>query len=296
MATVEKVNRIALRSIVFATDFSPFSEAALPYAIAIARQYGGRVLATHVAPPSVYSEAPPERWSTAQRDDAERDHRRIDRLESELGTLPHQILMRVGDVWEVLRNLIKEEDVDLVVLGTHGRTGLKKLMIGSVAEEIFRQAQCPVMTIGPHIERRDAAEIKFKNILFATDFSLASVAGLRYALSLAEENQATISLLHCIETPSVGSVDLDSNASFVLKELEQLVPNEAAFWCKPKCFVEYGGHAEAIVTFAKAHDVDLIVMGVRAASGDPEISTHLAKRTAHKVVAHASCPVLTVRG
>jgi nucleotide-binding universal stress UspA family protein len=296
MKTVETVNRIALSNVLFATDFSPFSDAALPYAISIARQYGGKVFATHVVPPSSYNIVPPDTWPMAVEAEGERDQHRIDRLEAILGTVPHDILMKVGDVWQVLSTLVKEENIDLLVIGTHGRTGLSKLMMGSVAEEIFRQAQCPVMTIGPEVPFRDASVVKFKSILFATDFSQASKAGLRYAISLAEESQATISLLHCIEKPAVGSVDLDSNASFVLRELEQLVPKDAEFWCKTKCFVEYGNHAEAIVGFAEKHKVDLIVMGVRAAAGNPEIATHLPKRTAHKVVAHATCPVLTVRG
>jgi nucleotide-binding universal stress UspA family protein len=296
MKTVETVNRIALQNVLFATDFSPFSDAALPYAVSIARQYGGKVFATHVVAPSSYNVVPPDTWPMAVEDEGERDQQQVDRLETKLVAVPHNILMKVGDVWQVLANLIRQDNIDLLVLGTHGRTGLSKLMMGSVAEEIFRQAQCPVMTIGPLVPWRDAAAILFKNILFATDFSQASQAGLRYAISLAEESQATISLLHCLEKPAVGSVDLNSNAAFVMRELEQLVPKDAEFWCKTKCFVEYGDHAEAIVGFAETHHVDLIVMGVRAATGNPEIGTHLANRTAHKVVAHATCPVLTVRG
>ena len=296
MKTVETVNRIALQNVLFATDFSPFSDAALPYAVSIARQYGGKVFATHVVAPGSYNLVPPDTWPMAVEDEGARDQHRIDHLEGKLGTVPHDIRMKVGDVWPVLSKLVKEDNIDLLVLGTHGRTGLSKLMMGSVAEEIFRQAQCPVMTVGPEVASRDAAEIKFNNILFVTDFSQASKAGLRYAISLAEESQATISLLHCIEKPAVGSVDLNSNAAFVKRELEQLVPKDAEFWCKTECFVEYGDHAEAIVAFAEKHHVDLIVMGVRAATGNPEIGTHLANRTAHKVVSHATCPVLTVRG
>lgn len=296
MKTTETVSRIALRNILFATDFSPFSDAALPYAVSVARQYGGKVFAAHAVPAANYNLVPPDTWPMAVEDEGERDQPQLERLEAELATVPHDILMKVGDVWHVLSTLIKEDDIDLVVLGTHGRTGLSKLMMGSVAEEVFRQAQCPVLTVGPEVPLHSPAEIKFKNILFATDFSQASKAGLRYAISLAEEGQATLSLLHCLEKPAVGSVDLDANASFVLGELEALVPKDAEFWCKTKCFVEYGDRAEAIVAFAEQHQVDLIVMGVRAASGSPEISTHLGKHTAHKVVAHASCPVLTVRG
>lgn len=296
MKTVETVSRIALQNVLFATDFSPFSDAALPYAVSIARQYGGKVFATHVVPTGSYNLVPPDTWPMAVENEGERDSYRIDHLEMKLATVPHDILMKVGDVWPVLSTLIEEDNIDLLVLGTHGRTGLSKLMMGSVAEEIFRQTQCPVMTVGPEVPSRDGPGIKFTNILFVTDFTQASKAGLRYAISLAEESQATISLLHCLEKPAVGSVDLNSNSAFVMRELEQLVPKDAEPWCKTQCFVEYGDRAESIVAFAEKHHVDLIVMGVRAATGNPEIGTHLANRTAHNVVSHATCPVLTVRG
>ena len=296
MKALETVHRIGLQNILFATDFSPFSDAALPYAVSLARHYGGTIFATHVASPGSAGMVPPDTWPMAVEDENERDLRQVDHLEMALSKVPHKILMKMGNVWQVLSTLIREDNIDMLVLGTHGRTGFRKLIMGSVAEEIFRQAQCPVLTIGPEVRPRSAEEIMFKNVLFVTDFSQASLAGLRYAISLAEEHQGTLSLLHCIEKPSVGSVDLDSNGSFVLRKLEELVPKDAEPWCSTKCFVEYGVHSEAINNFVEKNGTDLIVLGVRAAGGNPEIATHLTDRTAHKIVAHATCPVLTVRG
>jgi nucleotide-binding universal stress UspA family protein len=296
MRAPEIQSRISLQNILFATDFSPFSDYALPYAVALARQYGGAIFATHVAASAGNDFVTSETWPMAIDDIEHRDQEQVKRLDSALYGVPHKILMKMGHVWQVLRTLIREHNIDLLVLGTHGRTGFRKLMMGSVAEEIFRQAQCPVLTVGPEVRSRGDGAIRLRNILFATDFTLASVAGLRYAISLAEENEGTLSMLHCLETPAVGSVDFESHASFLRERLADLVPKDAEFWCRTKCFVEYGDHAEAIVNFAATHDIDLIVMGVRPAAGDPEIATHLASRTAHKVVSHATCPVLTVRG
>ena len=296
MKTLETSNRIALQNVLFATDFSPFSENALPYAVAIAKQYDGKVFAVHAVSASAFNKVPAATWPVAIDDESKHDQWQVDRLNQELAGVPHEVLMKVGDVWQVLSKLIKQAGIDLLVLGTHGRTGMSKILMGSVAEEIFRQAQCPVLTVGPEVRARNAEAVRFKKILFATDFSDASKAGLRYAFSLAEENQATISLLHCIEEPETGSVDLDANAAFIKRQLEELVPNDARNWCNTRCFVEYGEHAEAILAFAKKEHFDLIVMGVRAATGSPEMATHLANRTAHTIVAHAACPVLTVRG
>ncbi len=296
MKTLEISNRIALQNVLFATDFSPFSENALPYAIAIAKQYDGKVFAVHAVAAGAFNTVPAETWPVAIDDESRHEQRQVDRLDRELAGIPHEVLMKVGDVWQVVSKLVKQAGINLLVLGTHGRTGMSKLLMGSVAEEIFRQAQCPVLTVGPEVRMRNKEAVQFRKILFATDFSDVSKAGLRYALSLAEENEAAIVLLHCIEEPEAGSVDLDANAAFAKRQLEEMVPKDARNWCDTRCFVEYGEHAQAIVAFAKKHHIDLIVMGVGAATGSPEMSTHLANRTAHNVVAHATCPVLTVRG
>jgi nucleotide-binding universal stress UspA family protein len=97
----------------------------------------------------------------------------------------------------------------MLVLGTHGRSGVGKLLIGSVAEEVFRRAACPVLSIGPKVSQQPAGEIQFHNILFATDFSENSLAALPYAISLAEEDQAQLTLLYVIGQPAAGIVDLE---------------------------------------------------------------------------------------
>lgn len=149
------------------------------------------------------------------------------RLEAQLRGVPHEALFGVGDVWNVLSQLIGKHDIDLIVVGTHGRTGARKLVMGSIAEKIFRQAFCPVLTVGPNVVRQQKSVAEFNQILLATDFGGESVAAAPYAISLAQEHQACLSLLHVLERPDVGTVDLESNSDFLVRRLQELVPKDA---------------------------------------------------------------------
>jgi len=238
-------------------------------------------------------------YETVRRDAMER----MIELSPALGDLPHRVHVRRGSVWDVLSEIVTKEHVDLMVLGTHGRTGLGKLLMGSVAEEILRQARCPVLTIGPRAsgglkqeflpdgKELASEEIEFREIIFATDFSPESVAAAKFAISLAEEFQARLALLHVIEE---HDRDQPSPTEWALECLERLVPEDAALWCKPGIVIKFGSPAECILKAAAERNADLIVLGVRPAA-HLGIASHLTRGTIHKVVAHACCPVLTVR-
>ena len=183
----------------------------------------------------------------------------------------------------------------MIVLGTHGRTGVGKLLLGSVAEEIIRRSPCPVLTIGPHAAARAANGAKISEVLFATDFSPASQAATRYALSLVQEHSAHLTLLHVLETAKAAKTAEPARlADATERVLENLIPGDAKAWCKSRCVVEYGSPAEKILEVARDHNADLIVLGVRRPEGIPGSSTHLPFATAHKLLGQARCPVLTV--
>src|SRR5207248_11055703 len=133
--------------------------------------------------------------------------------------------------WEVLERLIERHEIDLFVLGTHGRQGLSKLVMGSAAEEIFRRARCPVLTVGPKAARDPGNFENWKTILFATDFSAGSLKALPYALSLAEENEAKLILLHLVPLDPVQ--DQQDIERAVIERMEGMVPEDAAAWCDP---------------------------------------------------------------
>ncbi|MGA2980183.1 MAG: universal stress protein [Terriglobales bacterium] len=301
MKTLEAGKRIAINNILFATDFSPHSNAALPYALAIAHQYGARLYGAHVLSSDDYLFVAPETWPAHVQREEQLQQEAVERLEEQLRGVPHQALSGVGDVWDALNQLIGEHDIDLLVIGSHGRTGARKLLMGSIAEKIFRRASCPVLTVGPNVVHQQKSVAEFDQILLATDFGEESLAAAAYAISLAQEHQARLSLLHVVapskaEQPHAGTMGSESNTDFLVRRLQELVPWDTELWCHPEYFIQSGPPAELILRFSGAHGVDLIVMGARPAHGVVSAVTHFAHTTAQHIVAHATCPVLTVRG
>jgi len=300
MHTVEAGRRIALKDILFATDFSPCSHAALPYALAVARRYGATLHAAHVMPTKAeLILMSPESWPRLAEEDDEIRQPYLDQIEKQLEEVPHSVLTPRGDVANVLVQIIEEREIDLLVLGTHGRSGVGKLFLGSVAEKVFRRAVCPVLSVGPHVSHQPNGEIQFQRIVFATDFSEDSLAALPYAISLAEEDQAELALLHVIEQPAAGIADLEEVKACVIRSLKELVPVEAEPWCRPQYLLEFGHQfappAERILEIATERAADLIVLGVHSVRGKLNLTTHLASTTA-QILTQAACPVLTVRG
>jgi nucleotide-binding universal stress UspA family protein len=139
---------------------------------------------------------------------------------------------------------------------------------------------------------------RFHRLLFATDFTPEAAAAAPYAISIADENQARLILLHVMRNPGPTAAEKNAQDSVanVMHELYEIVPQSAELWCRPEAIVRFGNAADRILEAAKEHDADLIVLGVRDAAGRLGAATHLERTTAHKVVAHAACPVLTVRG
>lgn len=204
--------------------------------------------------------------------------------------MPH-FIARKGDVWTKLSRIVETNRIDLIVAGTHGRSGVGKLLMGSVAGKIFRRASCPGLTVGPAVSGEPDTIIDMHEMLFATDFNAVSVAALPYANSLAQENNARLYILHVVENP-VRAVD--ENA---LKDrLRDLIPKGAKLTSRPKVVVEYGPPAERILGVAEELAMDLIVLGVKRTPLHFEASPHLALSTAYKVVSQSICPVLTLRG
>jgi nucleotide-binding universal stress UspA family protein len=230
----------------------------------------------------------------AQEDDAQAN---MQRVKAQLVGLPNEtIIERNTGVWPALESAIKELSIDLIVVGTHGRTGAQKLLLGSVAEEIFRRSHVPVLTIGPSEKRGAHRGARFHHVLFATDFSEDSLAAAGYALSMAQENEAKLTLLHVMKEPELFDKTAEDRISSASFRLHEIVPEAAESWCRPDTVVRFGTAADRILDVAKDRDVDLIVLGVRGNRGVPGAATHLERATAHKVVVHAPCPVLTVRG
>jgi nucleotide-binding universal stress UspA family protein len=299
MKAIETGVRLALKNILLLTDFSEPSEISIPFAIAIAREYESSVYAMHVLTPVQLAYASPEAAAAAIEGLEEGAQAGMQRVDAQLVGVPHEtMLVRGESVWPPVERALDEWAIDLVILGTHGRTGAIKLLFGSVAEEIFRRASVPVLTIGPSVRKGFHGGGQFRRVLFATDFTSEAQAAAPYAISMAQENQARLLLLHVMRDPELKTIKRTAQDSVanVMHQLYEIVPQEAELWCRPEPTVRFGNPAERILEAANELEADLIVLGVRDAAGHLGAATHLERTTAHKVVARAICPVLTVRG
>lgn len=280
MASAAAVTRVAFRNILFATDLSYLSDAAVPYVMETARLYGSQVYAVHVRHRGGAWGRPEENA--------------VAFLQERLKDIPHEVLIREGDIKPCLLGVMDEKQIDLTVVSTHGRTGLGRVLLGSVAEGIFREAMCPVLTIGPHLVRDPHGALKIKEILYATDMTPISDGAAKYAVSLAQENQARLTILHVQAAATTREmVESEHNASVTLRRLQEIVPPDAKLWCEAYCLVEQGEPAEKILDVAARYRTDLIVLGIRPHGIG--MATHVSRPTAHRVVVGAPCPVLTAR-
>jgi nucleotide-binding universal stress UspA family protein len=230
---------------------------------------------------------------------------KLDHVALRFEGIPHHSYVRHGQIWKNLAEIIAEQEVDLIVVGTHGRTGLGKLLLGSVAEDILRHAPCPVLTVGPRISGRaklpafqtagrDLAppELDLRQIVFATNFAHNSALVAQAAVSLAEAFHSRLTLMHVFEDYThVGSQPnlLEEG----VRRLQELLPKDAALQYAPETVLEFGSAAERILRVASQREADLLVLGARPAARAG--STHLPWTTAHQVIAQAHCPVLTIR-
>lgn len=285
--------RTRFENILFATDFSPAAALAIPFVKKLARHFQSNLVALHVKPPVVNPMTQPGTWPTDLEAAKVADKQHRDELFETFAGIHTVVLLEEGDIQSILVKALEKYDTDLVIIGTRGRTGIAKMLLGSVAEEIFRTVPCPVLTVGPH---SDSFRANIREILFTTDFASEASAAAAYAISLAQEFQARLTLLHVVAEPKPGElVSWSDVRDSSQKLLSKLVPDEAEAWCKPEYFVERGDPAERILDLANLREVDLIVLGAQPERGVPGAATHLPIATAHKVVAHAKCPVLTVR-
>ena len=296
MSAMQTTNEIRLKNVLYATDFSRPADAAFPYAAEFARRFGAKFYAVHVRTPDNYLLAAPESWSIANAEFEKQENALRAVLRCDLPHLETEVMAVEGGIWPALESVIHENQIDLLVLGTHGRTGIKKFLLGSVAEEIVRRATCPVLTVGPHSLSGPPLEGRFHEILYATDFSEASVAAAPYVAELSSEHHAQLTLLHVVRKFRTGEpMRPDEIEADAIERMQHLIPEKAALWSQPRYAVREGDPAEAILEEARGRKADLIVLGVRKPSSSPERIPHLLAAITHKVIAQAACPVLTVR-
>ncbi len=296
MKTPDPASQIAPKKILFATDFSPASEAALPYAFSLAGHYGSKLYLAHVISLEHEDFPPAEERATKIEQAREFTERELKHLleAARQKDISCQPLIGEGTVWNVLSEMIHKNGIDLAIVGTHGRRGLKKLRLGSVAEEVLRMAPCPVLTVGPKTSETSSADIQPSHVLYAVDFEPDTSHAAAYAVSLAEEFRAKLTFIKILEE-TVASPELKAQVEEPVRHwMDDHVSATSVLRERTSFELDFGRAAEAILKFASDRGVDLIVMSVQRL--DPVLAAHLPETdTAYEVVRTAPCPVLTVR-
>ena len=297
------VNRILC-----AVDFSDFSLDALRHGVVLARWYGAELRLFHVyepAPTLLAVKDLPANMPLSQPIN-------VDELAEELRRFCAPVLASSGQTVDVVlkegkaaREIASEAErwpADLLILGTHGRSGFERLFLGSVTEKVLRSTRVPVLTIPPPV--RLPGSPAYKTILCPLDFSTASIRALDYALSLAKEADARVILVHAIEdvlgdaaSERLGHLSLSEYYAHLeadaVARLRAHVPDEVRVWARPVERVVRGRAHQEILKIVAEERVELVVMGVHGRSA---LDRLVFGSTTHRVIREAECPVLTLHG
>jgi len=291
MAQLTASEGVSLKNILVATDFSAASVSALTSVVPIAREFHSVVHILHVIRPSEIGLALTETDEDILRETQVDAQRQLTPLEDVVGSIPHKIWLREGNVCRVIEDLVRSEQIDLIVIGASGEPDFKKFVVGSAAEEIIRNATCPVLCVGPHTSSSRTG-LWLAQLLYVTSLWETSHNGLRYAIKLASEYRSRLTLLHVVEQEPPGKPDREWLKGF-RRIMRNLLPDSAAkLHEKPELRVEVTKNVTArILQVADELRADVIVMDVQPAD---TMSTHLRDKL-YPIISWAHCPVLTVR-
>ena len=297
--------KLKLNKIMVPTDFSEASKQSVPYAVAFAKKFGARITLVYVASARAAAEFSrvgivlEEKLAMERAEESLREFRAKEFAQS----LPVQTQLLTGAPFAEINNAAQSLNIDLIILSTQGRTGLKHFFLGSTTERVVRHAPCPVLTI-----REQPLQVKFpgdspcgfKRILVPIDFSEASHKALFYATAFAEGCGAEITLLHVVELPAYPELGYahvpmkeaeQKKAALETLELADLELGKSARLIKSR-LVRVGNPSQEIIEEARTQNSDLIVISTHGHGGLRHL---LLGSTTEKVMRHASCPVLVVR-
>jgi nucleotide-binding universal stress UspA family protein len=288
---------VRFQKVLCPVDFFNPSRRALDYAVKFAANYDALVHALHVvAPviPAAYGAPFSVQDLTA---DLEKEARRLlGKLQAEAAKsgVPVTTEVRLGDIDIEIRHAVESQKADVVVMGTHGRRGFERLVMGSVTERMIRHCPVPLITVGPG-RKAGAAPPEIRRILVTTDFSEGTADAMDCALSIAQECQAKVTLLHVVH-----DIAADISGKYreplwrgIETELQKLVPEEALDWCDVETRVDAGLPYVFIPRFLQSGKFDLLVMNIH---GKSMLDRALLGSTAERTVRAAAeiCPVMLI--
>ena len=288
--------KVRFKKILCTTDLSDLSNTSITYGMALAQEFNAKLFVAHVVDLTsavAYGEvlfAP-----------AEIQEKTVvfakEQIESQMrnASCDWETIVPIGHPADEIFNIVETQGIDLVISATHGRTGLKRIVLGSVTGRLMRSLPCPFMIV----RRKENQTAFFKRILIGCDFSQDSNLAFEYGLSLAQEFQSELHLVHVMETDDYR--DLLKNGKEAQSEskeqeesrerMRQMLPAESYNWCQPKLVLLAGRPFEEITKYALFNHIDLIVLGIR---GHNLIETLFAGSTTDRVSRQSPCPILSV--
>src|SRR5229473_7581589 len=294
---------LEIKLILCPIDFSEFSVRAYQHALSLAEHYRAKLVAQHVVelwryPYADYAASlgDYERFSQALREGGKEQLREFVKNHTHDEIQP-ELVVQQGIAPDSILSFAQAQKTDVIVMGTHGRRGFDRLMLGSVTDRVMRRAPCPVLAVGKASHDSVASEEErhrrhhLSRILFCTDFSENSERALNYALSARAEYDAERTLLHGLEevSPPAKKKEAITRAA---EQLETLIPSEGRKTLKIKTAVRIGKPYRQIIQLALEAQIDLVTMGVH---GRGELDLAVFGSTTYRVMQLGSCPVLAVR-
>lgn len=284
---------IHIKGILAATDLSGQATLALKFGARLAKRLNCRFHVLYTVMPQLYVADTAVLSAELQKIEIERGekqlHQHLSRI-PEVRTIRHEEIALCGPAAESIAATIEAKGIDLVVMGSHGRSGFGKIALGSVAETVIRSTHCPALVVGPNCARRFDT---FKSIVLAANLPAGSLRAAQYAMSLTRETGATLTVVHIVpnrvKQMGISGVHAEER---VLEELHQLMPNDSEMRKHVHFEVLVGEPAEAIVSAAKRLKSSLIVMGAKEHS---MIAEHAPWATLSAVIRESHCPVLAVQ-
>src|SRR6266851_3117971 len=293
---------LKIKLILCPIDFSEFSVSAYQHALSVAEHYQAKLVAQHIvelwrhpsadfaASAGVYEE-----YSQALRESGKKQ------LQEFVESHPHdeiqpELVVQTGVAADSILSFAQLQKADVIVMGTHGRRGFDRLMLGSVTDRVMRRAPCPVLAASkPHdsvVAGKERGHVHhLSRILFCADFSENSERALRYAISATAEYDAELTLLHVLEgVPNPAKTEEATAAA--AERLDKLIPPEGRKSLKIKTAVRTGKSYAQIIQLALEAQIDLVIMGVR---GRFALDLAVFGSTTYRVMQLGSCPVLVVR-
>lgn len=283
MQLFENPLRIQLDRMLLVTEFPPWADVAVPYALELARQHRARMHLAHPVSTHTLQKLTQMPQSGAFRE-AWRD------LLSE--ATARQVVVDSDTMPALLRQMAEQNDFDLIVMSFGRDVGAGKRTISRALEHVFDGATCPVMLIGPSVIG-ELLRTEPATILHATDFSPHALAAAQHAFSWAQDYQSWVTLLHVVD--GVGASAEHERARLeepFRRWMQELVPEELPIWCEVEHRVEFGNPGDRIVHIAEELHADLVVIGL---TGMDSVTQNSPGTTAVEVISRAPCPVLVVR-